>query len=113
MRTNRNRISRRASPTRCIRARRADRFALIVNFAGCSLALETWGTCRFPVLRALLARPPFAIIDFRPLIPGGRCSQVGVKFPTGGKGGKAQHPERLPSPKEGSADSGRLRKPRL
>src|SRR5260370_5452540 len=98
MRTNRNRISRRASPTRCIRARRADRFALIVNFAGCSLALETWGTCRFPVLRALLARPPFAIIDFRPLIPGGRCSQGGVKFPTGGNGGHTPPPQHLLPP---------------
>ena len=34
-------------------------------------------------------------IDFRPLIPGGRCSQGGVKLPTGGKGEEAQARERL------------------
>ena len=31
----------------------------------------------------------------RPSIPGGRCSQGGVKFPTGGKGDEAQARERL------------------
>lgn len=31
----------------------------------------------------------------RPLIPGGRCSQGGVKLPTGGKGEAAQARERL------------------
>ena len=36
------------------------------------------------------------IIVIRPLIPGGRCSQGGVKLPTGGKGGQAQARERLP-----------------
>jgi hypothetical protein len=40
-----------------------------------------------PMARALLAQPPLAIIHFRSLIPGGRCSQGGVKVPTGGKGG--------------------------
>ena len=29
-------------------------------------------------------------------MPGGRCSQGGVKVPTGGKGGQAQARERLP-----------------
>jgi hypothetical protein len=62
----------------------------------------------------LLAAPAFAILDFRPLIPGGRCSQGGVKLPTGGKGEAAQARERLlllevPPEKflveEGSADS--------
>ncbi len=47
--------------------------------------------------------------SLRPLIPGGRCSQGGVKVPTGGKGGQAQARERLlplESPWEkGSADS--------
>ena len=37
----------------------------------------------------------------RPLIPGGRCSQGGVKVPTGGKGGQAQARERLPYLKKG------------
>ncbi len=31
----------------------------------------------------------------RSSIPGGRCSQGGVKLPTGGKGGQAQARERL------------------
>jgi len=43
----------------------------------------------------LLAPPAFAILLFRPLIPGGRCSQGGVKLPTGGKGEIAQARERL------------------
>ena len=43
----------------------------------------------------MLAEPGFAILDFRPLIPGGRCSQGGVKLPTGGKGEIAQARERL------------------
>jgi hypothetical protein len=43
----------------------------------------------------LLAALPFAILDLRLLIPGGRCSQGGVKLPTGGKGEKAQARERL------------------
>jgi len=38
------------------------------------------------MLKALLAQSHFAIIPSRPLIPGGRCSQGGVKVPTGGKG---------------------------
>ena len=33
-------------------------------------------------------RRPFGIVPVRPLIPGGRCSQGGVKVPTGGKGEK-------------------------
>jgi hypothetical protein len=35
------------------------------------------------------------IVPGRPFIPGGRCSQGGVKVPTGGKGGDAQARERL------------------
>jgi hypothetical protein len=38
---------------------------------------------------------PFGIVAVRPIIPGGRCSQGGVKLPTGGKGGQAQARERL------------------
>jgi hypothetical protein len=37
--------------------------------------------------------------------PGGRCSQGGVKVPTGGKGDEAQARERLLRFEEGSADS--------
>ena len=47
--------------------------------------------------RLLLAPPSFVIIRIRPFIPGGRCSQGGVKVPTGGKGGDAQARERLPT----------------
>jgi len=53
------------------------------------------GTGGFAMGKALLAPPSFALIPFRPLIPGGRCSQGGVKVPTGGKGEKAQARERL------------------
>jgi hypothetical protein len=69
-------------------------------------ALSRWGSF-------LLAEPAFAILDVRPLIPGGRCSQGGVKLPTGGKGEKPKPasafffrkflPEFLEE--EGSADS--------
>src|SRR5216684_3089897 len=52
-------------------------------------------TCRFPMGKVLLASPPFAIVPFGPFIPGGRCSQGGVKIPTGGKGEVAQARERL------------------
>ena len=45
-----------------------------------------------PMARALLAQPPLAIIHFRSLIPGGQCSQGGVKVPTGGKGGQDPSP---------------------
>jgi hypothetical protein len=46
------------------------------------------------------------IFALRSSIPDGRCSQGGVKIPTGGKGDVAQARERLPPlGKEGSADS--------
>jgi len=45
--------------------------------------------------RRLLACPRLAIFGVRPSIPDGRCSQGGVKFPTGGKGEVAQARERL------------------
>jgi hypothetical protein len=50
------------------------------------------------MVKPLLAGPPFAIIPFRPLIPGGRCSQGGVKVPTGGKGGQGLSPRAPSSP---------------
>src|SRR5260370_15698533 len=113
VRTNRNRI-------RVARVRRAefvslgrDPFALIVNFAGCSLGLQAWGTCRFPGISALAAVPAVRHNPSTPLIPGCRCSQGGVQVPTGGKGDVAQARERLlplESPWEkGSADSVRFR----
>jgi hypothetical protein len=51
------------------------------------------------MVKALLAQFRFAIVHLRPLIPGGRCSQGGVKLPTGGKGGQSLSP-RAPSPLE-------------
>jgi hypothetical protein len=48
------------------------------------------------MVKALLARLPFAIVPDRPLNPGGLCSQGGVKVPTGGKGGQSLSP-RAPS----------------
>jgi hypothetical protein len=39
--------------------------------------------------------PAIRHIPIRPLNPGGRCSQGGVKVPTGGKGEAAQARERL------------------
>jgi hypothetical protein len=55
-------------------------------------------TCGFPMMKALLAQFRFAIIHVRPLIPGGRCSQGGVKLPTGGKGGQSLKPASAFSP---------------
>jgi hypothetical protein len=43
----------------------------------------------------------FGHISDRPFIPNGRCSQGGVKVPTGGKGEVAQARERLLLPKKG------------
>lgn len=43
-------------------------------------------------------RRPLVIFRVRSSIPGGRCSQGGVKIPTGGKGDVAQARERLPPP---------------
>jgi len=54
------------------------------------------GTCRFRVPQALAGPGARSIVPARPFIPGGRCSQGGVKVPTGGKGGDAQARERLP-----------------
>src|ERR1700722_19204348 len=48
--------------------------------------------------RTLLGCRRHAIILNRPSIPGGRCSQGGVKIPTGGKGDVAQARERLLRP---------------
>src|SRR5260370_14627630 len=58
-------------------------------------------TCGFPMVKALLARPPFAIIPLSRSYWAAKCSQGGVKVPTGGKGGQAQARERLPPPRKG------------
>ena len=72
------------------------------------------GTCRIPGRKALADAAAFGHIHVRSLIPGGRCSQGGVKIPTGGKGDVAQARERLLfSREEGSADSVRFRSRRL
>src|SRR5215470_13451501 len=55
------------------------------------------GPCLFPIGNALAAAARRRHISFRPFIPNGRCSQGGVKVPTGGKGRKAQARERLRS----------------
>src|SRR6185436_5651403 len=54
------------------------------------------GPCGFSCGTRLLRPPGGVIFPVRPFIPGGRCSQGGVKVPTGGKGRKAQARERLP-----------------
>jgi hypothetical protein len=51
---------------------------------------------QIPHGKALAGVPPIGHSWFRPLIPGGQCSQGGVKVPTGGKGELAQARERLP-----------------
>ena len=45
--------------------------------------------------KVLAGVPAIRHIPIRPLNPGGRCSQGGVKVPTGGKGEAAQARERL------------------
>ena len=72
------------------------------------------GTCLFPMPKVLADAPALVILFSRSSIPGGRCSQGGVKIPTGGKGDVAQARERLLlSREEGSADSVRFRSRRL
>jgi hypothetical protein len=53
------------------------------------------GDMQIPVRKALAEGPAFGHIYVRSSIPGGRCSQGGVKIPTGGKGDVAQARERL------------------
>ena len=50
---------------------------------------------QIPVPKVLAEAPAFGHIYVRSSIPGGRCSQGGVKIPTGGKGDVAQARERL------------------
>jgi hypothetical protein len=50
--------------------------------------------------KVLALSPAFGHILGRSSIPGGRCSQGGVKIPTGGKGDVAQARERLPLSRE-------------
>jgi hypothetical protein len=53
------------------------------------------GDMQIPLWKALAEAPAFGHIYVRSSIPGGRCSQGGVKIPTGGKGDVAQARERL------------------
>jgi hypothetical protein len=54
---------------------------------------------QIPMVKVLAGAPAIRHNWYRPLIPGGRCSQGGVKVPTGGKGEVAQARERLlPAP---------------
>ena len=50
---------------------------------------------QIPMPMALAGVPAIRHSSPRSLIPGGRCSQGGVKVPTGGKGEAAQARERL------------------
>jgi hypothetical protein len=59
------------------------------------------GDMQIPLLKVLADAAGFGHIWRRSLIPGGRCSQGGVKIPTGGKGDVAQARERLLLPKKG------------
>ncbi|MGY3511749.1 hypothetical protein ACVIQY_004724 [Bradyrhizobium sp. USDA 3051] len=52
-------------------------------------AMAAWDHAVFPMRNPLAAAPNRRHIPVRPFIPGGRCSQGGVKVPTGGKGRKA------------------------
>jgi hypothetical protein len=57
-----------------------------------------WGHAVSPCLRCLLTPRRLVIFLGRSSIPGGRCSQGGVKIPTGGKGDLTQARERLLPP---------------
>jgi hypothetical protein len=59
------------------------------------IALPAWGHAHFPAESYLLAQPCLGIVPLKAAQPGGRCSQGGVKVPTGGKGDVAQARERL------------------
>ena len=58
--------------------------------------MAAWDHAVFPCGTRLLRPPTGVIFPFRPFIPGGRCSQGGVKVPTGGKGRETRARERLP-----------------
>ena len=56
------------------------------------------GTCRIPMMKVLAGVSAIRHSSLRPLIPGGRCSQGGVKVPTGGKGWISPSPRAPSSP---------------
>ena len=58
--------------------------------------VPSWRTCAFPMRIALAGAPALGHSSVQAAQPGGRCSQGGVKVPTGGKGDEAQARERLP-----------------
>src|SRR5882757_5172151 len=58
--------------------------------------MAAWDHAVFPCGTRLLWPRTGVIFPVRSFIPNGRCSQCGVKVPTGGKGRKAQARERLP-----------------
>ena len=65
-------------------------------------------TCGIPMLKALAGAAGVRHNSVRLSIPGSRCSQGGVKVPTGGKGGQSPSPRAPPFlifKREGSADS--------
>jgi hypothetical protein len=61
--------------------------------------------------KALAVPRDLAIPLSRSSIPGGRCSQGGVKIPTGGKGLMAQARERLPPQRGRVSRFGAIPKP--
>src|SRR6266404_1221409 len=94
--------SRCASPARRFRVGRVRGLAAsIADFAASGLAPAAWRLAVFPMRKPLLVRPPLAIVPIPRSYRAGKCSQGGVKLPTGGKGEVAQARERLPRERKG------------
>ena len=74
----------------------APREGLAARRTSTSAPKSAWDHAVSPCGTRLLRPPDGVIFPLRPFIPDGRCSQGGVKLPTGGKGRKAQARERLP-----------------
>src|ERR1700754_1492336 len=60
------------------------------------LPMPSWRTCAFSSRIVLAGTAVLGHSSMQAAQPGGRCSQGGVKVPTGGKGDVAQARERLP-----------------
>src|ERR1700748_1377440 len=59
------------------------------------IGLPSWRTCTFLSRIVLAGTAMLGHSSVQAAQPGGRCSQGGVKVPTGGKGDEAQARERL------------------
>src|SRR3954451_20495237 len=93
-------FSRAADTVAAIYVERLCRTVLARPVAGMR-ARVSWAHANRPWPTRLLRQRRLGIVVVRPLIPGGRCSQGGVKVPTGGKGEQAQARERLPRKRKG------------